>query len=150
MLELRTRRDTTRLGIRIAAALRPGDLVLIGGELGAGKTFLARSIARALGVPSSERIASPTFALVLEYEVRGRPLLHADLYRLIDDEAALPREVARLGLRERRAEGAIVLCEWGESAGSLLGAPAELTVELSIRGAGRVASVEGSRALAVL
>jgi tRNA threonylcarbamoyladenosine biosynthesis protein TsaE len=147
--KLPTRRDTTRLGLRIAKVLCPGDLVLLVGELGAGKTFLARAIARGLGVPASERIASPTFSLVQEYESRIAPVLHADLYRLVDDEAALPKEIARLGLRERRAEGAIVLCEWGDRASGLLGAPAELTVRLSIDGTGRSASLEGVRASVV-
>ncbi len=101
-LRLASRRDTTRLGVRIAAALAPGDLVLLSGDLGAGKTFLARALARALGVPRELAIASPTFTLVQEYETPRGVLLHADLYRLRDDDRAKTElEIRRLGLAER-------------------------------------------------
>lgn len=152
--ELPTRRSTTKLGERIASKLEPGDLVLLHGDLGSGKTFLARAIARALGVDAAEPIASPTFGLVLEHPLpKGRTLLHVDLYRLRDDPALdFPAEVARLGLRERRREGAIVVCEWGEGTESLLGAP-ELVVRLSIPDAAkpneRHAILEGPRAVGV-
>lgn len=145
-MHLRSRRDSTRLARRIADVLEPGDLALLSGELGAGKTFLARAIARALGVGAEERIASPTFALVNEYVTKRGALLHADLYRLLD-ATDLAVEVARLGLRERRAEGAIVLCEWGDGALPLLGAPAQLRVLLShALDGGRDVVLEGPRA----
>ena len=145
-MHLRTRRDSTRLARRIADVLAPGDLVLLSGELGAGKTFLARAIARALGVGTGERVASPTFALVNEYVTKRGPLLHADLYRLLD-AADFAAEVSRLGLRERRDEGAIVLCEWGDDAAALLGGPAELRVLLSAtKDGGRDVVLEGRRA----
>lgn len=145
-MHLRSRRDSTHLARRIADVLEPGDLVLLSGDLGAGKTFLARAIARGLGVGGEERIASPTFALVNEYVTKRGPLLHADLYRLLD-VADLPAEIARLGLRERRDEGAIVLCEWGEDALPWLGAPAELRVLLSAtKDGGRDVVLEGPRA----
>ncbi|MBS2016409.1 MAG: tRNA (adenosine(37)-N6)-threonylcarbamoyltransferase complex ATPase subunit type 1 TsaE [Deltaproteobacteria bacterium] len=121
-LALSTRRHTTRLGERIGAMLEAGDLVLLSGDLGAGKTFLARAIARALGVPSHVAIASPTFTLVQEYETPKATLLHVDLYRLRDDDQEKTRaEIRRLGLAERRAEGAIALVEWGEGYESELG-----------------------------
>ena len=119
IVRLASRRDTTRLGGRIAAVLEPGDLVLLSGDLGAGKTFLARAIARARGVPTDIAIASPTFTLVQEYETPNGALLHVDLYRLREEgldakvSPATVREVRRLGLAERRAEGAILLVEWG-------------------------------------
>src|SRR5580704_17261493 len=118
---LASRRDTVRLGKRIAAVLIPGDLVLFQGGLGAGKTFLVRAIARALGV-DSRQIGSPTFTLVHEYEAPRATVLHADLYRLVDEG---PRRIEELALRERRADGAILLVQWGEGAVAfLVGEPA--------------------------
>jgi tRNA threonylcarbamoyladenosine biosynthesis protein TsaE len=155
-LPLATRRDTTRLGTRIGLALVPGDLVLLSGDLGAGKTFLARAIARAHGVPTEIAIASPTFTLVQEYETARGLLLHCDLYRLRDedDPARTAVEIRRLGLAERRSEqGAIVLVEWGNGFDRELGGDAALDVQLSIVGAGegtgRVARVRGPRLAAL-
>lgn len=145
-MHLRTRRDSTRLARRIADVLEPGDLVLLSGDLGAGKTFLARAIARRLGVGGEDRVPSPTFALVHEYTTPRGPLLHADLYRLLD-AADLAAEVSRLGLRERRDEGAIVLCEWGDEARALLGGPAQLRACLSAaQDGGRDVVLEGPHA----
>jgi tRNA threonylcarbamoyladenosine biosynthesis protein TsaE len=145
-IDLRTRRDTTRLGGRVAGALEAGDLVLLSGDLGAGKTFLARAVARALGVPSDVAIASPTFTLVQEYETKRGTLLHADLYRLRDAPNARD-EVLRLGIAERRAEGAIVLVEWGEGFERELGGAPALSIALAIAaGDGRRATIEGARA----
>jgi tRNA threonylcarbamoyladenosine biosynthesis protein TsaE len=146
-LELSSRRDTTRLGRRIGAALAPGDLVLLSGDLGAGKTFLARAVARALGVPAETAIASPTFTLVQEYVTARGVLLHCDLYRLRDaDHGKTQAEIRRLGLAERRAEGAIVLVEWGEDCDRELGGPAELTVSLALDRERRAALLGGPRA----
>jgi tRNA threonylcarbamoyladenosine biosynthesis protein TsaE len=152
---LRTRRDTRQLGADIAAKLVSGDLVILSGDLGAGKTFLARTILRALGVAA--RITSPTFALVHEYAAAGgTSVLHADLYRLRDTGephdraralATLEAEVARLGLRERRAEGAVVLVEWGEDAvGFLGGEPAFVVTLRTDADRTRTATLSGQRA----
>lgn len=147
---LATRRDTTRLGARVAESLAPGDLVLLEGEVGAGKTFLARAVARKLGVPTEVAIASPTFTLVQEYETPRGVLLHCDLYRLRDaDRAKTAIEIRRLGLAERRAEGAIVLVEWGDGFDRELGGEAALEVKLSIEGDARVARLTGPRARAL-
>ncbi|MCU0680808.1 MAG: tRNA (adenosine(37)-N6)-threonylcarbamoyltransferase complex ATPase subunit type 1 TsaE, partial [Polyangiaceae bacterium] len=102
-LELSARRDTLRLARRLAAASAPGDLIVLEGPLGAGKTFLARALCRALGVSREVRVASPTFALVHEYEAR-LPVAHADLYRLESAES-----VRELGLREARDRGALLV-----------------------------------------
>jgi tRNA threonylcarbamoyladenosine biosynthesis protein TsaE len=143
---LYTRRDTVRLGRRIATALGPGDLVLFHGPLGAGKTFLARAVVRSLGLPKGTAIPSPTFALVQEYATRRGELLHADFFRLRDEDAPLAEAIGRLGLRERRAAGAIVLAEWAETAGAL-GEAAELEVTLTPLGpSARAARIEGARA----
>ena len=100
---------TRRAGLRLAARLSPGDLVLLFGELGAGKTIFVRGLAEGLGVDPAE-VASPTFALVHEYGPSGRPpvLLHADFYRL--DAKGLGAGVADLGLDERGS--AVVAIEW--------------------------------------
>ncbi len=144
---LETRRDTTRLGASIARQLRPGDLLVLSGELGAGKTFLARAIARGLGVGAEERVTSPTFTLIHEHETAKGTLLHVDLYRLLDSPASLATEVARLGLYDRRREGAILLVEWGERAIPELGGDTALVVELTARGGTkREAILRGPRA----
>lgn len=151
MLSLARRRDTVRLGQCVAAGIAPGDLVLLSGDLGAGKTFLARAVARSLGVPASVAIASPTFTLVQEYDTPKGTLLHADLYRLRDESDAEKTlaEARRLGIAERRAEGAIVLVEWGEGVERELG-PADLRLRLAVDGPMRSATLEGRLAGAVL
>jgi tRNA threonylcarbamoyl adenosine modification protein YjeE len=146
---LGTRRATSRLGRLIAAKLQPGDLVLLCGPLGAGKTFLARAIARGLGVPESVAVTSPTFTLVHEYDGGKHPkMVHADLYRLLESPN-LEQEIARLGLREQRSDGAIVVVEWGETAARWLGPPAELVVDLSVAAKGRSAKLTGPRATGI-
>ena len=138
-IALPTRRRTIRLAARLAEVLEPGDLVILKGDLGAGKTFFTRALARALGVPPSTSITSPTFTLV--HEIEGRiPVAHADLYRLVD-----PGELSELGLRERRGEGAALLVEWGEPYLDALGGDA-LVLELAIlpEGIGREARVSGT------
>lgn len=88
-------------------------------------------------------IASPTFTLVQEYETPRGVLLHADLYRLRDDGTKTSLEIRRLGLAERRAEGAMVLVEWGEGFAHDLGGAPALGVELTIEGTGRISSLTG-------
>ena len=107
-IALRTRRATIRLARALAPLLLPSDLVVLEGELAAGKTFFARALGRALGVPAAERIASPTFALVHELTGASLRIAHADLYRL-GSEADLDQ----LGLRELRAQGSLLVVEWG-------------------------------------
>jgi tRNA threonylcarbamoyladenosine biosynthesis protein TsaE len=116
-------RGTLRLARRLSPLLRAGDLVVLSGELGAGKTFFARGLCYALGVAPEIEITSPTFTLV--HELEGRlPILHADAYRLRDET-----EIVALGLRDARADGAVVLIEWGEPFLDALGGDA-LVVQL--------------------
>jgi tRNA threonylcarbamoyladenosine biosynthesis protein TsaE len=103
---------TTELGERLARSLSPGAIVLLEGELGAGKTAFVRGLAIGLGA-AEEDVSSPTFTLVQEY--RGRiPFLHADLYRITGSEAD------ELGLDELGRDG-VVAIEW---AAKLLRKPA--------------------------
>ncbi|MEO3427646.1 tRNA (adenosine(37)-N6)-threonylcarbamoyltransferase complex ATPase subunit type 1 TsaE [Pelagibius sp. CAU 1746] len=124
---------TERLGRALAALLRPGDVVALHGDLGAGKTALARALIRALpgrpGNPVSaaeEEVPSPTFTLVQIYDRDPAPVWHFDLYRIED-----PAEIRELGLSEALAEG-ITLIEWPERLGGRLPAGA-LSVTLSYR-----------------
>jgi len=119
--------STQRLGQRLAALARPGDVIALEGDLGAGKTSLARAFIKALsgqpGGAESEEIPSPTFTLVQVYERRPAPVWHFDLYRL-----ERPEDVYELGFEEALA-GAISLIEWPRRLGALL--PCErLEVEL--------------------
>jgi tRNA threonylcarbamoyladenosine biosynthesis protein TsaE len=95
------------LATRLALLLGRGDLVVLDGELGAGKTFFARAVLRARGLPASERVTSPTFTLIQEYRL-STPVAHADLYRLEQ-----PADLRELGLRELRDRGALLIVEWG-------------------------------------
>lgn len=120
---------------------------MLSGPLGSGKTFFVRALARNLGVAAP--VTSPTFTLVHEYALSGGGvLMHADVYRLLGSDAeALFREVAELGLRERRADGAIVVAEWGADAVAALGGALSLCISLSFDGAhSRVAVLSGPRA----
>lgn len=100
--------ETFALGRRTGKVLRPGSLVVLQGELGAGKTVFARGVAVGLGIPESD-VSSPTFTLVQEYRGGRLPLFHADLYRL-DAEA----EMGALGIEDMLQGGGVVLVEWGE------------------------------------
>jgi tRNA threonylcarbamoyladenosine biosynthesis protein TsaE len=98
--------ETAAAGEHLAASLRAGDVLLLEGELGAGKTAFVRGIARGLGL-QPEDVTSPTFTLIQEYRAPSVPLVlyHADLYRLT------PREADDLGLDELSEEG-ILAVEW--------------------------------------
>lgn len=109
-VELATAEDTEALGARIGAELSAGDVVLLSGPLGAGKTVLAKGIARGLGVAGP--VTSPTFVIAREHEPapggRGVPLVHVDAYRL-----AGAAELDDLDLDTDLAAAAVVV-EWGE------------------------------------
>ena len=121
---LTTDAATAAFGARLAAVVRPGDLVLLDGDLGAGKTALARAVIRTLVGDPRLDVPSPSFALVQPYEELMPPVWHVDLYR-IDD----PEELEELGLDEARADSALLI-EWPERMGSWLWPDAlQLTIE---------------------
>ena len=100
--------ETVRFGREIALHLAPPCLVLLEGDLGAGKTTLVKGIVAALGAASEDEVTSPSFTLVHEYGSEGR-VYHVDLYRI---EGA--RDLATLGLEDVSSQAATVLVEWGE------------------------------------
>ena len=110
----RSAEETAAVGAEIAAGLRPPALVMLIGDLGSGKTTLAKGIVEALGVAPAADVLSPTFSLVHEYE--GDPkVYHLDLYRL----DTVP-ELETLGLEDIWDQQAIVIVEWGERFNSQL------------------------------
>jgi tRNA threonylcarbamoyladenosine biosynthesis protein TsaE len=99
--------ETAAVGRDLAASLVAGSVVLLHGDLGAGKTALVRGLAEGLGAPPEE-VSSPTFTLMQEYRGGRLPLVHVDLYRLDD-----PREVDDLGLEEV-GQASVLAIEWAE------------------------------------
>jgi tRNA threonylcarbamoyladenosine biosynthesis protein TsaE len=97
--------ETTGAGKALAASLQPGAIVLLSGDLGAGKTAFVRGMAEGLGIDPAE-VTSPTFTLVQEYRSGQLPLYHVDLYRL------QPVEVDDLGLDEMTLQGGVTAIEW--------------------------------------
>ncbi|MGH9094233.1 MAG: tRNA (adenosine(37)-N6)-threonylcarbamoyltransferase complex ATPase subunit type 1 TsaE [Acidimicrobiales bacterium] len=117
--------DTQAVGAALVPLLRAGDVVLLGGDLGAGKTALTQGLARAAGV--DEVVTSPTFTLLRSYRTGiGADLLHADVYRL--EQLS---EVVDLGLPEQLEDGAFAVIEWGERAAAALG-PEALHITIDI------------------
>ena len=122
--------DTNRLAAAIAGLVRPGDVVLLSGELGAGKTTLVRAISTALGVPPGQ-VSSPTFTIMNEY-TGGRidPVIHMDAYRLTGTDES---ELFELGWDDAVRAESVAFIEWGERIDSVLqgllkGEPARFTL----------------------
>jgi tRNA threonylcarbamoyladenosine biosynthesis protein TsaE len=101
--------ETIALGRELAGMLAPPRLVLLRGDLGAGKTTLVKGIARGFQAASEEDVTSPTFTLVHEYRGPSSTLYHIDLYR-VDTQ----RELETLGLDDLINENSVLLIEWGE------------------------------------
>ena len=133
-MSLPDERATDQLGATLAARLRTGDVVGLKGELGAGKTSLARAILRAAAEDAQLIVPSPTFTLVEVYETPRGSFWHFALYRL-----ETPEQVFELGWEEALAEG-ILLVEWPERLGPLL--PKHLSVTLEVVGDGRRAFLD--------
>jgi len=101
--------ETVALGRKLAAQLKPPKLVVLRGELGAGKTTLVKGIAEGFQAAAEEQVTSPTFTLVHEYRGPKANVFHVDLYR-VDTE----RELETLGLDDLFDERSLILIEWGE------------------------------------
>lgn len=131
---------TERLAARLAPALRPGDVVALFGELGAGKTAFARALIRALCGPLVD-VPSPTFTLLQTYAAPGFELWHFDLYRL-----ARPADALELGFEEALVDG-VTLIEWPERLGRHLPADRlELRLDYGEGESARVATLSGAGA----
>jgi tRNA threonylcarbamoyladenosine biosynthesis protein TsaE len=103
----RSEEETRELGRSLAGELAPDGVLLLSGELGSGKTVLARGIGEGLGIDPRE-VQSPTFTLIREHQGRGGRLVHVDLYRLE------PEQTAALGLEELLAGPGVKVVEWAE------------------------------------
>ena len=141
---LPSKQATSRLAAELAPLLGPADLILLAGPLGAGKTLFARALGRAVGLGVDQRVTSPTFSLVQEYDTQPK-LVHADLYRLGDNE----RAVFELGLRAARDEGALLVVEWGVPFERILGGDA-LVLSLAREPRQAVISATGPRSQQLL
>ena len=130
--------DTERLGAGVASSMHWSEtaplIVYLHGELGSGKTTLARGLLRELGVVGTVR--SPTYTLLEQYETHGHRVLHLDLYRLGD-----AIDLAPLGLRDELVPGTLLLIEWPERAEGLL-PPPDLRISLTVASLGRRAWLE--------
>jgi len=109
-INLQNEAETMELGASIATLLPVGGVVLLYGDLGAGKTTLVRGLLRSLGF--MDTVKSPTYTLVEPYRIAGRDIYHFDLYRLGD-----PEELEYLGIRDYFRKDALCLVEWPEKAG---------------------------------
>ena len=128
--------QTQRLGARLGRLLQPGDVLLLEGALGAGKTVFAQGVARGLGI--EEPVTSPTFTLIREYE-GALPLYHVDLYRLAGEADA-----AAIGLEDYLYGDGVTLIEWPERAQGIVPA-AHLRVAIHAP-----AGAENERAIALI
>jgi tRNA threonylcarbamoyladenosine biosynthesis protein TsaE len=116
-LETRSAAQTEELGASLAAEIGPGDVVIVSGEVGAGKTTLIRGIARALGV--TEPVTSPTFTIGQRYAGGRMPISHLDLYRLEDLDGEDPAL-----LDDYLAADGVAFVEWPDAGAGRLGRPA--------------------------
>lgn len=117
--EVNSVEETWALAREVAATLKPGDVICLEGDLGAGKTTFTQGLAKALGVEG--RVTSPTFCIVQEHVAREAKadspsmLVHMDLYRLHGED-----DVIAIGWEDYLADGAVLVVEWPERAGSLI------------------------------
>jgi tRNA threonylcarbamoyladenosine biosynthesis protein TsaE len=105
----RSPEETVALGRKLAAEFAPPKLVVLTGDLGAGKTTLIKGIAEGFGAAKQEDVTSPTFTLIHEYRGKDANVFHIDLYRV-----DTPRELQTLGLDDLIDDRSVILMEWGE------------------------------------
>lgn len=134
-IPLEGEKDTIRLGEDLALALKPGDCLALIGDLGAGKSTLARAFIRAMADEPDLEVPSPTFTIIQTYDARI-PVAHLDLYRLSDVS-----ELDELGIDEMLEDG-ICLIEWPDIATDILPPEQTVTLTLTHSGEGRLASIE--------
>lgn len=115
--------ETEALGRRLGQVLQPGAVVAFTGDLGAGKTAFTRGLARGLGI--SERVTSPTFTIVNEYEGGRLPLFHFDMYRLGSSE-----ELFDIGWEEYLARGGVCAVEWSENVTEAMEGAVSVTIDV--------------------
>lgn len=115
--------ETEELGERLGRALSPGDVVAFTGDLGAGKTAFTRGIARGLGI--GDRVTSPTFAIVNEYEGGRLPLFHFDMYRLTSSD-----ELFDIGWEDYLARGGVCAVEWSENVTEAMEGAVSVTIDV--------------------
>ncbi len=122
--------ETIKLGEKIAKRLKPGDLVALSGELGAGKTTLVKGIAKGLGVKNYRYVNSPSFVLVKEY--KGKiPLFHFDIYRLNN-----LKDIEDIGYEDYLARDGVIVIEWSSKMARIL-PKRHLDVALKIKSPGK-------------
>lgn len=120
--------DTLNIGKRIAANIQEGDIICLYGDLGSGKTVLTKGIAQGLGI-KKDKVISPSFVLIRQYNQGVLPLYHFDLYRL-----RVQKDILALGYEEYLYNEGVAVIEWADRLGYLL--PKEyLRVDLGVRGA---------------
>ncbi|MEA4965645.1 MAG: tRNA (adenosine(37)-N6)-threonylcarbamoyltransferase complex ATPase subunit type 1 TsaE [Oscillospiraceae bacterium] len=132
--------DTEKIGEKLAAQLRPGDVIAYRGELGAGKTAFTRGLARGLGI--RESVTSPTYTIVNEYLSGRLPLFHFDMYRLRSAE-----ELFDIGWEDYLERGGVCAVEWSENVEEALEDPIFVSIAAESAEARRI-TVTGGRTLA--
>ena len=115
--------QTTQLGKDIAMVLKAGDFLCLSGDLGAGKSVLARGVIRHLANDENFEVPSPTYTLCEPYEAGGWQIMHLDLYRLGD-----PEELEYIGVRELDSAGTLAIVEWPDNGAGWLPKPALILV----------------------